>query len=666
MAFDINSAVPIKQNIKPKFDISSAVPISTEQINIPKSKQMGFGKTLGVMASNIPESAKNTALGVINGIKALVPGTNEAKGFGNLIIGGIQKLVPGTQGNEPYVDEFMKQLTNRYGGFEQLKNTAVNDPVGFATDLAGAFTGLGSIVSKAGQVSKLNTLIKAGKTASEIGNAINPISLTTKGAGVAIKGTGKTLSPFSGQVNKEVLEASQRLGVPTTASTLSRSPVVQSLEAIGGRGLFGNSINNKIQEIGNSINQIADNTINKINVNPNPVLAGKSVLDSMERFKNKWLDVKTKLYENAVIPKMETKLVPKNANIVIPEELKNVDWASLTQAERDVIGNFAKPVASGGIQVTPNRSFDFAKTILEKKKGAEEILGKSTDIGYFENLYSTLSSVVDGRKMKFAIQELNKKIGNINDPIATGNKAELVKLVTLMSDDFDDAIRIQRPDLARNLDRANAVYKAGLERVNSAWNKNIQKLAESGRSEQIVSAITHPSTDIKQINQIYKTVGKETKEQIQSTFLYDLFKKAKSEETGTFKPLALSNEIKKYGIDKMQAILNPGQFDSVKDLAILSKSLGIGQKMARGSQTAFIGRVGFELSSMFSNPILALKLILGDLGYTTFIKSDIGQKWLTAGFTGTQKSGQNLINFSPVIGKIGIPLSQGRYFNNNK
>lgn len=116
-----------------------------------------------------------------------------AKNIGKVSLGYASKIAPGSLTNQrfgPYADAVNKFFVDRYGGWENIKHTMAEDPVGFAADIATVATGgeaalarlpgaVGKVGEVSGQVAKytnpLNVgkvLPQAGKLASEIGGVV--------------------------------------------------------------------------------------------------------------------------------------------------------------------------------------------------------------------------------------------------------------------------------------------------------------------------------------------------------------------------------------------------------------------------------------------------------------------------------------------------------------
>lgn len=125
---------------------------------------------MGTMVSNIPSSAMKLATDTAEGMKSIV--TGEALGNMQDIASGIaQKAAGGTPETFARPDRVAKTdavwsaMKDRYGSMDALKRTAMTDPVGLASDVAGVLSGGAMIPGK------------VGAAVGKVGRAIDPINL---------------------------------------------------------------------------------------------------------------------------------------------------------------------------------------------------------------------------------------------------------------------------------------------------------------------------------------------------------------------------------------------------------------------------------------------------------------------------------------------------------
>ena len=147
----------------PKIDINQILQTSTDQ-----SREL---------LSNTPGSALNFAKNIYTAVRHPIETFTTLK---DLATGLIHKTTPGVQPDEKLVDATVSFFKDRYGGAEEIKNTILKDPVGFAADLSFVLNTVGGAANLAGKVSKLKSITSVGEKITKAGNAVNPITLAQK------------------------------------------------------------------------------------------------------------------------------------------------------------------------------------------------------------------------------------------------------------------------------------------------------------------------------------------------------------------------------------------------------------------------------------------------------------------------------------------------------
>lgn len=550
------------------------------------------------------------------------------KGIGEVAIGGVEKLIPGEQSREKNFNAVVDLFKQRYGSLENAKKTALEDPVGFAGDVSTLLSGAGGIAGLIGKAGNISKISEVGRVVGRSGSLVEPVSAATRGIGrlAEVATAGRKIAPFASKLDMPVINAAKEIGVELPASAISTSKAVPAIEALTGKGFFGDEIVKKVNNAQVELSKYADNVITQTGKAEDMSSAGQAVFKGADKYRNNFIQIKNELYDKALLP------TGKTENI---------------------------------IKVKPNQSLPFVKTILLDKERAANILGKSEDIGYFKNLAKNLNSpLIDGTYFKSAIKELNQKLNtSFADPFVSGNQGTLKKLVTLLSEDLDKAIIKQRPDLAKAIRKANEFYSEGISKLNSVYGEKIFKFAKAGQYDKIIPAIINKGASIEDIPRIFEVIGKENVPSLQSAFLEDLFKSSKG-VNGNFTSGGITSQINKIGGEtKLQAILTPRQFSAVKNLETVARGLGKAEKIAGGSQTAFLGRMFAETSGLFIHPLLSAKIILGDALFSKFVSSPIGQKLLTTGIDLTGKIGKNIAGIAP---KLTTPVQITRIGGINK
>jgi hypothetical protein len=150
-------------------------------------------RTLGGWVENFPRSYG----GVVEGFTEIVKHPLQTfETVGKLVTGAVSKLSGAL--NDPDMDPFLKEvlrdslgettaeglvgmLEERYGSWDSVRNTAYQDPVGFAADLAGLVSGAGAALRVPGVVSKTTAATRAaqlGRAAGKYGRKYDPINIT--------------------------------------------------------------------------------------------------------------------------------------------------------------------------------------------------------------------------------------------------------------------------------------------------------------------------------------------------------------------------------------------------------------------------------------------------------------------------------------------------------
>lgn len=213
----------------------------------------GFWSSVGKTVANIPSSAANLGKNLYQMVRHPV---DTAKNIGAVGAGAIQAGSEALFGQDQNVQKTQTQLendqafnsakdyfVNRFGGMDKIKQTIVNDPVGFATDFATALEGGGAVVSGAGKVSKINALTKTGNVITKVGETVNPIRQALPLASKVVSGTGNLIKKTTG------FATAQATGLnPETISQIIKTPGAFSAEEAAklDRGTLANQVKTAI------------------------------------------------------------------------------------------------------------------------------------------------------------------------------------------------------------------------------------------------------------------------------------------------------------------------------------------------------------------------------------------------------------------------------------
>lgn len=179
--------------------VTGTPPVASVPTQAAPQAEKGF---MGTMASNILPSAAQFLKDVVTPI---VHPIETAKGIGSAGLGAIESLIPGEQGHEKYAEGVLDFLKQRYGGIENIKKTAMTDPVGMLSDVASVVSGVGAGAKVLGGAGKVANVI------SKTGKYMEPITLATKAASIPAKFSAeKAIMPVLGLTTGVGAEAVKR------------------------------------------------------------------------------------------------------------------------------------------------------------------------------------------------------------------------------------------------------------------------------------------------------------------------------------------------------------------------------------------------------------------------------------------------------------------------
>lgn len=144
---------------------------------VEKKNDMAWDEVATKALENLPESAVNYGKSLIYPFQhPIQAGLN----IRDIVVGGVGKVFPGAASNEQTAkfDALKTQLSNRYGGYENIKNTIATDPIGFLGDASTVFTGGGAAAARVPGI-----VGKVGKTVANAGRSIEPFYMAKQAAG---------------------------------------------------------------------------------------------------------------------------------------------------------------------------------------------------------------------------------------------------------------------------------------------------------------------------------------------------------------------------------------------------------------------------------------------------------------------------------------------------
>lgn len=167
--------------------------IMSNKVKQEASKPLPWADVPREAASNLPESAISFGKNII---QPIISPKETIGGIRDVLFGGLGKIIPGAsiEGQEEKFDAVVNFFKERYGSEEGVKRALAKDPVGVLSDFSSILMGAGGVVSKAGSVSGISGITKAGDIASKVGSAVEPLSIAGKVAAPGVKMAGEVAS----------------------------------------------------------------------------------------------------------------------------------------------------------------------------------------------------------------------------------------------------------------------------------------------------------------------------------------------------------------------------------------------------------------------------------------------------------------------------------------
>lgn len=444
----------------------------------------------------------------------------------------------------------------------------------------------------------------AGRVGESLGEGAI-VGATDLGFGLLGKGLGmagkKMLSPLAGRFNQEIATLAQKKGINLPLSSVSDSNIVKQTEALSQKGIFGGKLETVVDTANKKLSSIADEFVKKFGGTEDLTIAGKSVIEGADTFRDSWRVLKNKAYDTA------------------NELLQKSDGGSFM------------PDTTSTVRVIDE--------ILSSKQAASGIIGEAatsdTTTAILQTIRKNLTSGETKSLSAFtsALDELNKMTKFGNTLISTGDQAILKKVIATMDQDVTNGLRAIAPKAAMALDKADEIYKSGIELLDSSFGDKIAKLSDN--PTKIVDQLITPKS-VDDVPRIFELIGKGENgpkriADVRSTFARKLLDKASGEKGITGR--TLDNIIDSYGESTVKAVIGDDGLQALREIQKLASAINIGQKVAEGSQTAFLGKTQAFLTALFTGNLpIAASIAGGDKVLSGLFQTQWFRNWLTKGF----------------------------------
>ena len=181
------------ESVTEEVSLTENVPVLSSEPQ-PDAASLSASDVATQAFENLAPSAKQFATDIIQPIISPVETFENFKGLGS---GIYQLFTPGVQPDEAKAKAVGKFFSDRYGGWENIKSTMAQDPVGFLADLSVIVSGGGMLAARApataGTVASV--IQKAGKVIDPLQAPGQAISGVAKGMAAvpALEGAAKAL-----------------------------------------------------------------------------------------------------------------------------------------------------------------------------------------------------------------------------------------------------------------------------------------------------------------------------------------------------------------------------------------------------------------------------------------------------------------------------------------
>lgn len=413
---------------------------------------------------------------------------------------------------------------------------------------------------------------------------------------------GKLLRPFASRFNDDIARIAKRADIDMPASAVSDSAVVQQGEALASKGFFGGPIQKTYDDAVSKLARLSDDLVRSLNGTTDLATAGDSIVDGLAKYEEAWRAGKNELYDQAS-KQLNERVVVSSANKLIPD----VD-----------------------------NTITLLDSLIADEKLASEVLGEGFDTSVLATMRNNLAEGKSFDAVKATIKELNKlgKFGG-REVVATGDTAVFRKVAATLDEDIMNWLQDAAPDAYDAAVAADKFYAEGIEALNGKVGTAIGSLVDE--PSKLVNKVIQPKSPEK-VQKAFDLLisgdgGPQRVADVQSAFLQSLFVQARG-ATDDLTGKGLKRVINKYGDDTLKVVLGDDALKVLKEYSELADALAKSQRVAGGSQTAFLTEFGTTMMLLGSGQFKEAAALVGsDAILSQVFNSALGKKWLTEGLT---------------------------------
>jgi hypothetical protein len=170
---------------------------SPDVIKAALQKKFGGGQPKDYDLADVPAAAADNFVGSAKQaasdlVQPILHPIDTANALGD-IAGGVAAKVGIGDHDQAAADQLGEFFAKRYGGWDAVKRTMAEDPVGFLSDVGTVLSGGSLAGARAGGLAGT-----AARVAGRVGNVVDPIALAGSGAAMATRGVGRAAAEALG------------------------------------------------------------------------------------------------------------------------------------------------------------------------------------------------------------------------------------------------------------------------------------------------------------------------------------------------------------------------------------------------------------------------------------------------------------------------------------
>lgn len=556
------------------------------------------------------------------------------------------KMIVPEDDDTKFIENLGTVVKDRYGSWSNIKKTLEEDPAGVIADLSSAFdAGAGAlgetgVISKAGEASEAERAFASGKSmlnedgSFATGPAPKESGVPTMGNLInkaGAKAADTNINPFGSKFDPGAAKAFKSEGIKPPISAVNKSNFVRGTEAFLQKGLFGSGIQKTVEDATSSITTKANDIVDSIK--PTKTMSeeniGKMVQKGIQEYEDNFKMTQEKVYDHFLktfgkvksdvtgTKEMLKKLIAEQGQSFISKidptikyalnkltgsddpELKDLQdqideinaGGMSDKAKQQMTAPLQKQLESKQqeLQITP--TFDQLK---QSRTDLGELLAKNPDNTAYKRLYGAIST-----DMEKSISDYAKT--------PFGKEAE---------------------SAVQALHTINTNYAEGMNKIEGSIASSVRQM----NPEQIAQNLINRNS-AGMLKQLRSMIGDTKFNEVSKAWVRDLFDSSiKKDETLDVQKL--KNKLESYDKETVDQILTP---DKQKDLQnavdqldkydAMKNSLKAGQKMATGSQTAFISNIAKNITALNT---LVQAIFSGHWGLAAGILGETGGEFLLA------------------------------------